>query len=131
MRVLKALLVSLPLFSAVAMAEELQTDWIEPKEGYEEDTLGARMGLIETLPEGEGQKITISIPKASLEDNRDITEIRVVGRRPDKTELDIPVRHEWATDYEGDYYGLVLYIGENSKLPLRLYLKGQDAPGRP
>ena len=59
-------------------------------------------------------------------------EIVVLGRKleSDKTEPVLKMRHEWVADYDDDYYGLLLYLGEKSNLPIRLYLDSDTDPLR-
>ena len=108
------------------LAEELQTDWIQPVTGAEEKTLGASLRAVETSAEDGSTRVTIAIPKASVADTADIQEVIVVGQRPDKSEPTLDVRHEWVADYDKDYYGLVLYLGKDGNIPLRLYLKSDQ-----
>lgn len=126
---LLCLLPGLALLAMPALAQDLETDWIKPVEGYEETAMGARLRNIET-EDGE-TRVTIDIPKSSLKNAENIEEVVVMGKRPDQPEEQIQVEHEWASDYDNDYYGLVLHLGSNGDIPLRLYLKGQEAPGRP
>lgn len=111
-----------------ALAQELQTDWIEPVAGASEKTLGASIRAVEPGDEEGSTKVTIAIPKQSVGDNGDMQEVVVYGRQPDKSEPSLDVRHEWVADYDKDYYGLVLYLGKDGNVPLRLYLKGHDTP---
>lgn len=116
-----------PLWFATALwAAELQTDWIQPVPGSGEANLGAKLRAVESAPEEGGTKVTISIPKSAIADREDIQEIVVYGQKEDKSEPKLEIRHEWVADYDKDNYGLVLYLGENGNIPLRLYLKSQD-----
>lgn len=117
---LLALLAALPVYAA-----ELKTEWIEPKEGFSEQILGARIKSIESLPGDEGQRVTIEIPRESMTEAESMQEIVITARQPDQSESIIKVRHEWVNDYENDFYGLVLYLGKNSNLPIRIYLKSE------
>jgi len=118
----------LGLLSMPSLAAELQTDWIEPVEGYQENTLGAKLRAVDVSPDDGSTRVTISIPKASLEDDTDMQEVIVYGRKADKSESQINIRHEWVEDYEKDNYGLILYLGKDGNIPLRLYLKDQGRP---
>lgn len=113
-------LVGLPSFAA-----DLQTEWIAPHEGFTEPGIGARIKSIETLPADEGQRLTIEIPRSAMTEGEVVNEVIVTAQRPDKTESPLSVRHEWVADYEKDYYGLVLYLGNKEQLPLRIYLKSE------
>ncbi|MGD9660789.1 MAG: hypothetical protein AB7U63_05905 [Porticoccaceae bacterium] len=119
-------MLSLPLTAA-----ELQTDWIEPVEGYQENSLGAILKAVDVSPEDGSTRVTISIPKASVAEDSDMEEVVVYGRRADKSEAEINIRHEWVADYDKDNYGLILYLGKDGNIPLRLYLKGQEDAQRP
>ena len=116
------------LYSLSVVADELHTDWIKPVKGESEGVLGAEIRAVEPSQDGGASKVTISIPKSSVEDPRSMQEVVIYGRKPDKSEAKIEIRHEWVADYDKDYYGLVLYIGKDSNLPLRLYLKAHDEP---
>ena len=38
--------------------------------------------------------------------------------------------HEFVRDYDNNYYGLLIYLGKNESLPLRLYMDAaQQRPG--
>ncbi|KJS04594.1 MAG: hypothetical protein VR73_14330 [Gammaproteobacteria bacterium BRH_c0] len=123
---LLALLAVLP-----AHAAELKTEWIEPREGFAEQTLGARIKSVETMPGDQGQRVTIEIPRGSMTEEESMQEIVVTARQPDQSESEIEVRHEWVKDYQNDFYGLVLYLGKNSNLPIRIYLKSSEQPDTP
>ena len=125
---MKKLLSALSLLSLLApplLAAELQTEWIAPTAGATESAVGARIKSVEELPDGGGQRITIEIPRESMAESGDIQEIVVTAQQPDKTETPLSIRHEWVADYERDYYGLVLYLGKNEQLPLRIYRKSE------
>lgn len=120
---LRTLLCAL-LLAPLVQAAELQTDWIEPTAGQSEKTLGVSVKSVEPDASGDS-KVTLSIPKSSVGGEGDIEEVRVVGQKPDKTEQRLDIRHEWVADYDKDNYGLVLYLGKDGTVPLRLYLKAE------
>lgn len=120
---LKTLLCTL-LLAPVAQAAEVQTDWIEPTTGQSEKTLGVSVKSVEPDASGDS-KVTLSIPKSALGGEPEMEEVVVVGRKPDKTEQRLDIRHEWVADYDKDNYGLVLYLGKDGNVPLRLYLKAE------
>lgn len=120
---LKILLCAL-LLAPVVQAAELQTDWIEPVAGQSEKTLGASVKSVEADESGDN-KVTISIPKSALTGDPAMEEVVVVGQKPDKSEQRLDIRHEWVADYDKDNYGLVLYLGKDGSVPLRLYLKAE------
>lgn len=105
--------------------EEVKTEWIEPVAGFRESALGARLGLVETLPDDQGTRVTIEIPREAIADTDDIHEIVVTGRGPGGggDERELSVRHQWVSNYDEDHYGLLLYLGGEDNLPLRLYFK--------
>lgn len=109
----------------LVQAGERQTDWIQPVTGHKESTLGASVRSVETDEAGEA-RVTIAIPKPATENSSGMEEVVVVGRRADDTEEEIEVRHEWVKDYDNDNYGLILYLGKNGNLPLRLQLKTNE-----
>ncbi len=115
-------------FCLPAMADK-ESDWIELREGYREKIIGARVDQIDEIKGSEGNantQVTLAIPKAAIEDTDDILEIVVVGKAPKKEDkpVTLNIHHEWANDYENDYYGLILTIGDFTELPIRLYFKG-------
>jgi len=112
-------------------AADLQTDWIEPVQGYEEGNLKATVRAREVSPEDGSTKLIISIPKTSVSDRETIEEVIVYGKRDeDQSEPQLDIRHEWLTDYDRDNYGLVLYLGKEGNIPLRLFFRDQGNPGR-
>ncbi len=121
---LKTTLLTL-LFSPLLQAAELQSDWITPVKGQKEKALGASVEKVEKGKRGES-RVTIAIPKPALGGSEEMQEVVVVGRRPDRREETLDIRHEWVSDYDRDYYGLVLYLGKNDDIPLRLYLNSPD-----
>lgn len=114
---------ALAFIAAPLLADEKETDWIEPVEGYQEQGIGARVVTIETIPMDGSKRMTLAIPKQSLDNVVRMEEIVVIGREPDKQERRIEVDYQWVTDYEDDYYGLVLRFGGENSVPIRLYLK--------
>lgn len=113
------------------LADERETEWIEPVEGFTEQGMGVRVVTIETIPVDGSKRMTIAIPRESLEDYADMEEIVVIGRQPDKKERRIDVQYEWVADYEEDYYGLILRFGSEDSLPIRLYLKSDQGINSP
>lgn len=107
-------------------AADLQTEWIDPAIGSTEPTLGARIQSIEELPDSAGQRLVIEIPKTSLEHRDDIPEIVITAQRSNRTEWQLDIPHAWLEDYDNDNYGLVLYLGRQHKLPLRLHFKTDE-----
>ncbi|TXS95268.1 hypothetical protein FV139_05055 [Parahaliea maris] len=109
-----------------------QTDWMELVKGYKGKQMGAELRDIESEDTFGGRKITIAIPKTSMSDPGMMEEVRVVGHRPEETEFEFPLefRHEWVDDYDNDYYGLVLYLGKDANVPIRLYMESNTGFAR-
>lgn len=123
---LSATLTAIVAVAAPLMAAELETEWIEPDEGFTESRLGVRVHDIEELPDDAGRKITVEIPRESLQHRTDIPEIVITARRADRSERQLEIPHAWLADYDNDHYGLVLYLGRNQNLPFRLFLKTDE-----
>ncbi|MCK9563986.1 MAG: hypothetical protein M0R02_14840 [Bacteroidales bacterium] len=121
----KALAVALAsgLMLAKVHAEEVETEWISPQVGASETTIGARIRSIEELPNAGGQRVLIEIPRESFDHDDSIPEIVVTAQRPDQTETRLSIEHEWLADYDNDNYGLMLYLGKDGNLPLRIYFR--------
>ena len=96
--------------SLPAQTEEglsLQSDWMELVKGQRDSELGAEVREVGPGDEAGTQKISLSIPKASVGDRDDIEEVLVIGRRPEKLEFPLEVRWEWLDDYDNDNYCLL------------------------
>lgn len=118
---------SLAMLSPAIFAQE--TDWLELKEGYEGKKIHAKVHRIK-LPElgaAGGQHVTVSIPKGELENTDKVHEVVVVGQRDGKEELLPGTSYEWAEDYEGDNYGLIIKLDKMQNYPIRVYFK-DDLP---
>ena len=127
-RVGRIILLAALTVSPALLAAELQTDWIEPVQGYEEDSLKATLRAVQVSPDDGSTTVTISIPKTSVTDRESIDEVIVYGKREDQSEPELKIRHEWVEDYDQDNYGLVLYLGKNGNIPLRLFFRDQGRP---
>ena len=103
----------------------LQSDWMELVKGQRDSELGAEVREVAPGEVAGTQKITLSIPKASVGDRDEIEEVLVVGRRPEKFEFPMKVEWKWLDDYDNDNYGLVIYLSEESSWPIRLYLNSE------
>jgi hypothetical protein len=118
------------LMAALAWGETVtqKSDWLELVKGYKGKALGAELREIEPEEEFGTQSITIAIPKSAIADPDTLEEVRVVGRRPDKFDLEFPLEftYEWVDDYDNDYYGLVIHIGKDDNVPLRLYMDSRS-----
>lgn len=111
--------------AAVAQSVTQETDWMELVKGYKGKTMGAELRDIEPDDGFGRQKVTIAIPKHAIADPDTMEEVRVVGRRPEKFNFEFPLEftYEWVDDYDNDYYGLVLHLGKDAKVPIRLYME--------
>jgi hypothetical protein len=99
--------------------EPVQSDWLELVKGYKGETLGTEMREIED--DGENRTVTLAIPKESISHPDTIEEVVVVGRKPQELEP-LEIEYKWLDDYDEDNYGLVIYLGRNSRWPIRFYL---------
>ena len=117
--------IRLLLLSPLAMlaqgedVEPVQSDWLELVKGYKGETLGTEMRDIED--DGENRTVTLAIPKESIGHPDSIEEVVVVGRKPEELEP-LEIEYKWLDDYDEDNYGLVIYLGRNSRWPIRFYL---------
>ena len=57
-------------------------------------------------------------------------EVVVVGQSPEERKpfFDIQYETEWVDDYDTDNYGLVIRLGKDGNVPIRLYLYADDGP---
>jgi len=114
--------------------ESTETDWMELVEGYRGNVIGAEVRRVERNPLTREQKLTVAIPKSAVRSTSDMEEVRVVGQAPEKRgpQIELPeIRHQWVDDYDNDYYGLILHIGE-SETPIRIYFDSSSAfPNQP
>ncbi|GAB3269606.1 hypothetical protein [Parahaliea aestuarii] len=105
-----------------------QTDWMQLVKGYKDQKVGAELRDIQVEDTFGGQKVTIAIPKSAMAHPDTMEEVRVVGQRPEQMEFEFPIdfRHEWVDDYDNDFYGLVLYLGKDATMPIRLYMESSS-----
>ncbi|MFT6287620.1 MAG: hypothetical protein ACJAYC_003841 [Halieaceae bacterium] len=105
----------------------METDWLELVKGYKGSGVGAEVREVDTNEDG-GQSLVIAIPKASMPDYDAMEEVVVVGQAPGKIDFDLipEFDYEWVEDYENDYYGLLIRLNEDSKVPIRLYMNSED-----
>lgn len=125
-KIIAPLAAAAAVFASLAGAAGMETEWIDPDPGFTESQLGARVHSIEELPDAAGQRVIIEIPKESLQYRTDIPEVVITARRTDRSEWRLEIPHAWLADYDNDNYGLVLYLGRNQNLPLRLFLKTDE-----
>jgi hypothetical protein len=113
---------------AAAQTVTRKSDWMDLVKGSTDSALGAELRDIQPEDEFGKQKVTIAIPKGAIAAPDTMEEVRVVGRRPDKFEIEFPLEftYEWVEDYDNDYYGLVLHIGKDDNVALRLYMDSRS-----
>lgn len=114
--------------SAVADSVTRQTDWMELVKGYKGSSVGAEVRDVEQGPTFGSQTLTIAIPKSAIPSPEAMEEVRVVGKRPEEFDFEFPLKftYEWLDDYDNDYYGLVIHLGEYpNKMPVRLYMESR------
>jgi len=101
----------------------MQTGWLELVKGHIGDGVGAEIRDVRRDPESGERHVMVAIPKAALLDNRAIEEVRVIGRAPDRVEINLPdFETEWVDDYDNDFYGLLLRLKDGPETPVRLFL---------
>ena len=104
----------------------METDWLELVKGYKGSSVGAEVREVGSDSEG-GQRLVIAIPKAAMPNRSEMEEVVVVGQAPGKIEFDLipEFEYEWVEDYDNDYYGLLIRLNEDSKVPIRLFLQSE------
>lgn len=102
--------------------EPLQSDWLELVKGYRGETMGVELREVEDGEAAGTHKITLAIPKSSMNNPDTIEEVVVIGRRPEKPEPLFDASFEWLDDYEKDNYGLVIRLSKDSNWPIRLFM---------
>ncbi len=119
---LAILAASLPCASLLA---DQETDWLELKDGFQGKVIGAKIASIGDADDHGNRHVTVSIPKNAIKNTDHIQEIVVVGKAPKEEDepSNLQTHYEWAADYENDYYGLIITLGDTN-VPIRLYLKG-------
>ena len=100
--------------------EPLQSDWLELVKGARGEAMGVEMREVEE--ESGTRKLTLSIPKSSMEHPDSIEEVVVIGRKPEKPEPLFDISYEWVDDYDNDNYGLVIRLSKDSNWPIRLFM---------
>lgn len=119
-----ALFLSLLASVAQSEGEGIETGWLELVKGARDTTVGAEVIEIEEGDTADTQKITLAIPKKSLNSPGGIEEVLVIGQRPPAQEESKPTRitYEWVSDTDPDNYGLVIRLSRNTNWPIRLYM---------
>lgn len=116
-----------PLLLAIFLSTPLaalETDWMQLQKNAQDPASGVRIMAVENG--GDNTLVTVAIPKQDNEKYRNIEEVVVIGKRPDQRELPLPdISYEWADDFEGGYYGLLIRIG-NIKTPVRFFFHAES-----
>lgn len=107
-----------------ALAQE--TADVELKAGYVDPKSGVKVEEIVAMPEQDMQAVRLAVPRSG----EPIEEMVVTARRRSGEAVLQLKPHEFVRDYDNNYYGLVIYLGKNESLPLRLYMDAaQQRPG--
>lgn len=114
----------LALGSVGLQADVKESGWMELVKGSLDDVYGAEVHEVGTH-EGR-QKLTIAIPKASIDHPNEIEEVLVVGQKPAEPEPLLDIEYHWVEDYHNDYYGLIIYLDEKMNVPIRLYMHSDE-----
>ncbi len=78
------------------------------------------------MPEQDMQAVRLAVPRSG----EPIEEMVVTAQRRSGEAVLQLKPHEFVRDYDNNYYGLVIYLGKNESLPLRLYMDAaQQRPG--
>ncbi len=112
------------VLAAPALAQE--TAEVELKAGYVDPASGVKVEEIVVMPEQDMQAVRLAVPRSG----EPIEEMVVTARRRSGEPVLQLKPHEFVRDYDHNYYGLVIYLGKNESLPLRLYMDAaQQRPG--
>jgi hypothetical protein len=115
-------MVLLPAMQAVAQP----TGELELREGFMDPQSGVTVEKITTLPGQEFQEIYLSVPKATGE----LEEVIVTAPRLENKTIEQKKTYTFVRDFDHNHYGLILYLGKEVRLPIRLYLDAvQIQPG--
>jgi hypothetical protein len=123
---------ALLLIPALAQAQStgMETGWLEFVKGHKGDQVGAEVSEVVLDPETGEREFRIRIPKAAMSDPQMMEEVRVVGRRPDRVEFDLPeFETEWVDDYDNDHYGLLVRLKGGPETPIRLFFTAAGQGG--
>lgn len=122
-----ALVAAAPL---LAQSTSLETGWLEFVKGSRGDRVGAQVGDVIQDPETGERQYVIAIPKSAMDNPQMMEEVRVVGRRPDQVEIDLPdFETEWVDDYDNDNYGLLVRLKDGPEIPIRLFFTAAGQGG--
>lgn len=114
-----ALVLALPVLAGETAEVELKAGYVDPKSGVKVED-------IVVLPGQDVQAVRLAVPRTG----EPIEEMVVTARRPSGEPVLQLKPHEFVRDYDHNYYGLVIYLGKNETMPLRLYMDStQQRPG--
>jgi hypothetical protein len=114
-----ALVLALPVLAGETAEVELKAGYVDPKSGVKVED-------IVVLPGQDVQAVRLAVPRTG----EPIEEMVVTARRPSGEPVLQLKPHEFVRDYDRNYYGLVIYLGKNETMPLRLYMDStQQRPG--
>lgn len=114
-----ALVLALPALAGETADVELKPGYVDPKSGVKVED-------VEVLPGQDVQAVRLAVPRTG----EPIEEMVVTARRRSGEPVLQLKPHEFVRDYDHNYYGLVIYLGKNETMPLRLYMDStQQRPG--
>jgi len=114
-----ALFLALPALAGEPAELELTPGYVDPKSGV-------KVEEIVVLPEQQMQAVHLAVPRSG----EPVEEMVVTAKRPSGEPVLQLKPHEFVRDYDNNYYGLVIYLGRNETMPLRLYMdSAQQRPG--
>ena len=124
-RILIAAFLVLLSKSALGDTIGMQSDWLELVKGERCEASGAEiMGVSQDGDTGH-HTVLLRLPKANMDKQPDIEEVRVVARAPEKAEMPelFPeLETRWVDDYDNDHYGLLVKLKSDQRVPIRLFL---------
>ena len=114
-----ALVLAVPALAGETADVELRKGYVDPKSGV-------KVEEIMVVPGQDMQAVRLAVPRSG----EPIEEMVVTAKRRSGEPVLQLKPHEFVRDYDNDYYGLVIYLGKNESLPLRLYMDAaQQRPG--
>ena len=122
---------SLVLVAAAGIAQitpEMETGWMDLVKGSMDAEGGAQVREVSSDAETGERRITIAIPKDLIDDVAMMEEVTVIGRAPDKIEINLPdFETEWIDGYDSEYYGLLVRLKDGPETPIRLFFSAAGA----
>ena len=107
-------------------ASGLETGELELREGYVDPVSGVKVEKIVVSDEDGLQEITLSVPR----ENGPIEEVIVTAPRLHSKPVQQKKAYTFVDDYDNDRYGLILYLGKEQRVPIRLFMDArQQQPG--